>query len=214
MSKEYGYIGKEVTQVFRDNKGIFTPQDIIELDQENKWTNFGQLELIQTQTYSGTVSTVDFTSIQEDVYDVHFMTFSQMSGATDNVATMDLRFYENGVVETANYQVARQNAGLNPSVGFNESKSTSADRIPNLFGSGTGTGENDGGYAYFYNLGDSTKYSFCTFHTVGLTNEAYFASAFGSGVLPQTSQVDGIQVKVTSGNYNDFLVSLYGVRFT
>ena len=41
MSKEYGYIGKEVTQAFRDNKGIFTPQDIIELDQENKWTNFG-----------------------------------------------------------------------------------------------------------------------------------------------------------------------------
>ena len=48
MSKEYGYIGKEVTQAFRDNKGIFTPQDIIELDQVNKWTNFGQLELIQT----------------------------------------------------------------------------------------------------------------------------------------------------------------------
>ena len=36
MSKEYGYIGKEVEQAFRDNKGIFTPQDIIELDQENK----------------------------------------------------------------------------------------------------------------------------------------------------------------------------------
>ena len=52
MSKEYGYIGKEVTQAFRDNKGIFTPQDIIELDQENKWTNFGQLELIQTQTFT------------------------------------------------------------------------------------------------------------------------------------------------------------------
>ena len=50
MSKEYGYIGKEVEQAFRSNKGIFTPQDIIELDQENKWTNFGQLELIQTQT--------------------------------------------------------------------------------------------------------------------------------------------------------------------
>jgi hypothetical protein len=212
MSTEYGRIGTEVAQSFRNNNGIFTPKDILELDAENKWTNFGQLELIQTQTYSSTVSTVDFTSIQEDVYDVHFMTFSQMSGANDNVATMNIRFYENGVVENANYQVARQNAGLNPSVGFNEDKNTSSDRIKTLFGSGTATGENDGGYAYFYNLGDSTKYSFCSFHTVGLTNEAYLMSAFGLGVLPQTSHVDGIQVKVDSGNYNDFLVSLYGIR--
>jgi hypothetical protein len=212
MSTEYGRLGTEVVQSFRNNNGIFTPKDIYELDAENKWTNFGQLELIQTQTYSSTVSTVDFTSIQEDVYDVHFMTFSQMSGANDNVATMNIRFYENGVVENANYQVARQNAGLNPSVGFNEDKNTSSDRIKTLFGSGTATGENDGGYAYFYNLGDSTKYSFCSFHTVGLTNEAYFMSAFGQGVLPQTSHVDGIQVKVDSGNYNDFLVSLYGIR--
>ena len=59
MSKEYGYIGKEVTQAFRDNKGIFTPQDIIELDQENKWTNFGQLELIETQNVSGTPTTIN-----------------------------------------------------------------------------------------------------------------------------------------------------------
>jgi hypothetical protein len=36
MSKEYGYItGKEIEQSFRNNKGIFTPQDIIELD--HRW---------------------------------------------------------------------------------------------------------------------------------------------------------------------------------
>ena len=50
MSK-FGYI-TDVEQSFRNNKGIFTPQEIIELDQENKWTNFGQLELIQTQSAS------------------------------------------------------------------------------------------------------------------------------------------------------------------
>ena len=35
----------------------------------------GKLILIQTQTPSG-VTTVDFTSIQEDVYKVHFVTWS------------------------------------------------------------------------------------------------------------------------------------------
>ena len=68
MSKEYGYIGKEVTQAFRDNKGIFTPQDIIELDQENKWTNFGQLELIETQTITPNVAAVDFLNIKSFLY--------------------------------------------------------------------------------------------------------------------------------------------------
>ena len=63
MSKEFGYIGKEVTQSFRNNKGIFTPQEIIELDQENKWTNFGQLELIETQTVSSSTSNLEFTDL-------------------------------------------------------------------------------------------------------------------------------------------------------
>jgi len=174
--------------------------------------DLGKLELIETQTYSSTVSFVDFTSIQESTYNVHFMTFSQMSGATDNTATINIRFYESGVLETASvYQLARQNAGLNPSVGFLESRTTGANSISTLFGSGTATGENDSGYAYFYNLGDSSKYSFTTFQCVGLTNESYYQGSFGSAVLPQASTVDGIRIMMNSGNYNDFKVSLYGI---
>ena len=196
------------------NSGVFSIDDINFLKDNQQYPTLGQLELIQTQEYLGAVSTIDFTNIKESTYNVHFMTFSEMSAANDNVHTMNLRFYESGVLETANYRVARQNTGSNPSVGFNESKSTSTNKMPTLFGSGTATGENDGGYAYFYNLGDSTKYSFCTFHTVGLTNDSYFASAFGSGVLPQQSVVDGIQILVNSGNYNSFKVSLFGMRFS
>ena len=46
-SNKYGYIadtGPE--QAFRSNTGVFDPADINELIAENKWTNFGQLELI------------------------------------------------------------------------------------------------------------------------------------------------------------------------
>jgi hypothetical protein len=215
-SNKYGYVGVDIpAQSFGSNKGVFNPAEINELVADNKWTTFGQLELIETQTYSSTVSFVDFTSIQESTYNVHFMTFSQMSGATDNTATINIRFYESGVLETASvYQWARQNAGLNPSVGFNQDKTTTASYISTLFGSGTATGENDSGYAYFYNLGDSSKYSFTTFQCVGLTNESYYMGAFGSGVLPQASTVDGIRILMNSGNYNDFKVSLYGIRYS
>ena len=196
------------------NSGVFNIDDINFLKDNQQYPTLGQLELIQTQQYAGAVSTIDFTNIKQSIYNVHFMTFSEMSAANDNVHTMNLRFYESGVLETANYRVARQNAGLHPSVGFNESRSTSADKIPTLFGSGTASNENESGFVYFYNLGDSTKYSFCTFHTVGLSNDSYFTSAFGSGVLPQQSVVDGIQILVNSGNYNSFKVSLYGLRFS
>ena len=53
MSKEYGYIGKEVEQDFRSNSGIFTPQDIIELDQENKWTNFNHQSTLSIEGFGG-----------------------------------------------------------------------------------------------------------------------------------------------------------------
>ena len=81
MSKKYGYIGKEVTQAFRDNKGIFTPQDIIELDQENKWTNFGQLELIQTIVSSGSTTSIEFTELKENEYKTHLFTFTNIQSA-------------------------------------------------------------------------------------------------------------------------------------
>ena len=211
-SNEYGYI-PEVEQSFGNNTGVFDPADINNLIADNKWTNYGQLELIQTQTYSSAVSFVDFTNLGD--YNVHFMTFSQMSNGGDNRETIRIRFYENGVLETASvYQYARQSAGLNPSVGFSEQKTTAASSIVTLFGSGTATGENDAGYAYFYNLGDSSKYSFSTFQCVGLTSGAEYQGSFGSGVLPQASTVDGIRILVNIGTYNDFVISLYGIRYS
>ena len=196
------------------NSGVFNIDDINFLRDNQQYPTLGQLELIQTQEYLGAVSTINFTNIKESTYNVHFMTFSEMSAVNDNVHTMNIRFYESGVLETANYKVARQNVGANPSVGFNQSKSDSTDKMPTLFGSGNASNENDAGFVYFYNLGDSRGYSYCTFHTLGLTNESYFASAFGSGVLPQQSVVDGIQILVNSGNYNSFKVSLFGIRFS
>ena len=48
-----------------NNKGVFNPAEINELVADNKWTQYGQLELIETQTVSSAVAQVDFTSIQE-----------------------------------------------------------------------------------------------------------------------------------------------------
>ena len=210
MSKEFGYIGKEVTQAFRSNKGIFTPQDIIELDQQNKWTNFGQLELIQTQSASNS-SALDFTSIKETIYNVHLMTVTNFQPASDN-HYIAYRLYESGVLETASvYQQARQYGIANGT--FGESRSTGVDEVTVSHATGANDQETNNCYIYFYNLGDSTKYSFSTSHSSGMQDTAVFNFEFASAVLPQTSQVDGIRILTDQGsNMQHAEVSLYGIK--
>ena len=86
------YIPKDaVTQSFRSNKGVLTTNQIIELDNENKFTKYGQLELLQTQTISGALA--DFTQLQESVYNFHLFTFtdihfsSQCSSTTCSISS-------------------------------------------------------------------------------------------------------------------------------
>jgi hypothetical protein len=207
MSKEYGYIGKEVTQAFRDNKGIFTPQDIIELDQENKWTNFGQLELIETQTVSS-VTTVNFQTLGN--FNVHFLTTNDLVSSTNNIR-YGLRFYENGVLETgSNYKWAYQQqlSGGTDSDVF-ESAHTS---IPIQIEQPTGFG--GGGYTYLYNLLDSTQYSYLSNQHIRVSNA--LISEFGFGVMTQQSTVDGFQISGYDSSTPSFSgdLSLYGIRFS
>jgi hypothetical protein len=211
MSKEYGYIGKEVEQAFRSNKGIFTPQDIIELDQENKWTNFGQLELIETATVSSSTSTVEFTDLKD--FDVHLLTVNDGT-VSDNDKGIAFRLYESGTLESGSvYHTARQICGADGTFSENKSTSNSAFRFADNVKISSVPRSNINGYLYFYNLLDSTKYSFVTQHSSVYSNSDVFKSFFGSQVLPQASYVNQIQVMpfntgtIESGNF-----SLYGIR--
>jgi len=166
----------------------------------------GKLELIQTQTYSSAVSFVDFTSLGD--YNVHFMTLNNIQGTNDSTATR-FYFYEGGTLESASvYQWARQI--VNTAGGSTEQNDTSRDGIT-LFGTNDNdTNHKNNGYAYFYNLKDSSEYSFCTFQSGG---EDYYETGFhfGSAVLPQASEVDGIRFAISGGNYSSFNISLYGI---
>ena len=66
---------------------------------------------------------------------------------------------------------------------------------------------------YFYNLGDSSKYSNVNFQTQGQGIDNLPIGAFGSGVLPQTSTVDEIQLGTydVSSNFSA-TASLYGIK--
>ena len=207
-SNKYGYVGVDIpAQSFGANKGVFNPAEINELVADNKWTTFGQLELIETQTVTS-VTNIDFTDIKQDIYNVHFMTIT----ASQNVANenVSIRFFENGTVQSGTYyQWALQNGGADGT--FSESKSTTGTRV-------IGTRFADSGdpltsYQYFYNLGDSTKYSFQTMHSV-VDHSGVFEMRFGGGVMSRTTEVDGIRAYQNTGDQITGTFSLYGIRYS
>ena len=207
MSNKYGYVGKDVpTQSFGSNKGVLNTDDLYELSNAGKLTQYGQLELIETKTVS-TVSTVDFTNLGN--YNVHFLTVNNVQVTVTNTR-LGVRFYESGVLETASvYKYAYQQCLQGGSAEF---RSNSATNIPIQIEQPINFG--GGGYQYFYNLTDSSKYSFITNQHIR-TSDAVITE-FGSGVMTQASEVTGFQIANYDGsNYNFSLTaSLYGIRYS
>ena len=157
MSSEFGYIPESPEQSFGNNKGIFTPTDIYDLTRADKFTQYGQLELIETQTVSGTPTTINFTSIKENIYNVHFMTYNNMHGNSATAQDIGARVSNDGgsSYESSNYQQANQDGRTDGT--FSEIQSTSADRFMLAPDLDNETNASVNGYVYFYNLGDSTK---------------------------------------------------------
>ena len=199
----YGYLGQNTPNQTVSNSGVFSISDVADLEKQGKFG--GSLELIEEQTYSSAVSFVDFTSIQENKYDVHYVTIENAVGSN---AQVQLQFYESGVLETASvYQYALQFCATNGT--FLELKSTANGHIQ----IGNSSSNEQNAYVYLYNLGNSSKYSFATLQYMDNDNDDGRAVAmFGGGVLPQASTVDGIRLKLNSGNYSSFTIKLYGVK--
>ena len=199
-----GYIGNPPKQLVR-NDGVHSLSEVFDLQSKGHWG--GSMELIAEQTFSTSVANIDFTSIQEDKYDVHFMS-AQVKFGSGNADLLGLRFYESGVLETAGvYKVATQTGTSGGT--FGEARQTGYSWI--FVGESTVDYQNV--YIYFYNLGNSSKYSFCTFHANVLDSTSFIR--FGGAVLPQTSVVDGIRLfgGVSGENIGSaFDIKLYGVK--
>jgi len=168
--------------------------------------DLGKLELIETQSGSG-VGQVDFTDLGTG-YNVHLLTINDFNVATDGQPT-GIRL-SNGSFISSGYQWANQTGRAGGSFAENRSTSSTYLEIGRL--NGNTTNEKLNGYVYFYNLEDSSKYSFLT-HQTTYTNEfsAEYMMSFGSGVHPTAEAISGIRLTSTSGNISVSSASLYGI---
>ena len=200
----FGYTGQNQPNQTVSNSGVFSITDVAELQSQGKLG--GSLELIEEKSISA-VSSVIFTDIKETVYDVHYLQIIDYQPATDNT-DIRIRFFESGVEESASvYQYAYQYGTEGGS--FGEVKSTGADHIRGSFNTGNTTTEKSNTYTYFYNLGNSSKYSFTTHQGMSISGPIYMF--FGGGVLPQASTVNQIKLFNASGNFS-CTAKLYGVK--
>lgn len=172
--------------------------------------DLGKLELIQTQTVSG-VSAVNFTSIEQATYNVHFLTFNDLD-LSDDQENLNIQFSNDGgsSYESSNYGWAHQrNVVGTGSLEVNSSSSTQIE-INRLLGNATNETQN--GYVYFYNLGDSAKYSFTTSHTTGMYFNGNYISNFGGGVYSVAETINAFKIKDSgSGGTFSATMSLYGI---
>jgi len=208
-SNKYGYSGVDIpSQAAFANVGKFDPAEINELVQEDKWTQYGQLELIETINASG-VSAVAFDDFGD--YNVHLLTFNNLSKNAGGGGYISMKFSaDGGSSYTGNYPQA-----LNMAEGTNffDIKSTNYPYGVRIGQHGDATSEPSNGYCYLYNLTDSTKYTFVTQKSSNTPNSGVGGMIFGSHAHTTAQANNYLQIKYyfSSANLTGNL-SLYGIK--
>ena len=209
-SNKYGYSGVDIpTQAFRANVGKFDPSEINELVADNLWTSFGQLELIETQTVSSAVA--DFISLQENVYDIHFFTFSDIHFGSQTEFGYRLS-NDGGTSFETGYDFA--NFRIIDDSGTSQRRSTNQNTA-RLFGDIDNGGNSVGqGYMYLYGASNSTKYTTSTSHFVFENEGDRFCMEWGGQGYDHQEHISGIRfgASTSMSNMASATISLYGIR--
>jgi len=194
----YGYLGQNTPNQTVNNSGVFSITDSANLQSQGKLG--GSLELIEEQTVTGSGAVyIDFTDIKENKYDTHLVTWNNAQPLSDS-KVLTMRFSDDGgsTFETSNYDFAFQN--INATGSFNFNYSTGGTFMYCSTSVGTGTSETANGYAYLYNLGNSSKYSYNTWHSSDLQAAPVLQSFFGSQVYHIASTINGLRLGTSDGS--------------
>jgi hypothetical protein len=204
----YGYIGQNLPNQTKANSGVFSISDVASLEKQGKFG--GSLELIEEQSITSSTATMEFTNIQEAKYDVHLLQIDSFYATAQRNLLVRLSNDSGSSYISTGYQYAYQYGQANGS--FGEDKSTNYNAMSLVtFGADT-IQESQNTYIYFYNLGNSSKYSFSTFQNTGVQTGVY-GMLFGGSVLPTAETHNAIQLLPTlSTNIANLQAKLYGVK--
>ena len=174
--------------------------------------DLGKLELIQTQTISTDQSSVNFTSIKEDVYATHFLTISRMKPDADNKAVrIELSndggsSYHSSSGYYWSFDYMKANGTFQHKGASNDSHFSLVHNIGNSGSECVG-----GAFVYLYNLGNSSKFTTVNYQLSGVTQDPDMISAFGAGKFTTAETNNALRVLFTSADIASGVFSLYGL---
>ena len=204
----FGYIGQNQTKQKVKNSGVLSSFEISHLEKQGHAG--GSLELIEEQTIS-TDTTIDFTSIKENVYDVHYLTYENMSMTSPSGQQIPYYRLSNdggSTFESTNYLSTAQ---FNTANGL-ATKLTARTTYGHLCGNQQGSYKWSG-YCYFYNLGNSSKYSFSTIHSVGFYSaDSSQSMTFGGSVYTVAETINAIRLSVDTTTLSGGTAKLFGIK--
>jgi hypothetical protein len=207
----YGYLGTTPNQQL-NNSGVFSVEEALAL--KNVGELGGSLELIEEQTVSGTPTTINFTTLKENIYDVHFMTYSNIQGNSTTAQDLQARVSNDGGSSFeggTNYDYANQDGRSNGT--FSEIRDTGSDIFMLAPDLDNETNASINGYIYFYDLGDSTKYSFVTDMNFLYQSAVNGRFRWGGSVYKVAETINAIQLMTSGGGgFSAGNVKLYGVK--
>lgn len=201
----YGYVTKQPNQKIK-NSGVFSITDVAVKQQEGVFS--GSYEHIETKTASAGDGFLRFENLLTDKYDIHYYTFANFQPNSDS-KSLRIRLYEGGVEETSSvYKFGYSYMDTATS----DSSTQSVDYWRAAYSTGNDTNEAAAGHGYFYNLGDSARYSY---HSMMHGQEHLSGSlraVYGGGTFDQTSTIDMIKFYPSSGTLDALEISLYGIK--
>ena len=204
------YLGTQPNDV-KKNIGLYTPSEILQLTKDGSWG--GSLELIEEQTFSG-VSSVEFTDIKENVYDVHFIQVSNFQHNGANNSGIRWLLSNNGGTSyiTSGYQMAFFDLDTGGGTTDNKSTSRAHFQATNIsLDRDTNPTSRSAGYYYLYNAGNSSKYTFQTNQTYSV--DTSYNIAFGGAVYTTAETINAFKFDDFGTGYNLYgTIKLYGVK--
>ena len=178
----------------------------------------GSLILLSTQTASSSAS-LSFTSGIDSTYDSYVFKFINIHPQTDSVYFQMNLSTDGGsnynVTKTTTFfraQHKENDTGLSFEYVIDDdlAQSTSYQRINNLMGADVD--ENVSGYMKLFNPSNTTYVK----HFISVTNSSFNSDAsanlYMAGYGNTTSAINAINFQMSSGNIDDGIIKMYGVK--
>tara|TARA_R100000808_G_scaffold5062_2_gene15677 strand:+ start:9292 stop:9912 length:621 start_codon:yes stop_codon:yes gene_type:complete len=202
----YGYLGTTPNQQLK-NSGVFSVEEALAL--QNVGELGGSLEHIETQTVSSAVSSVDFINLADNPYEVYFLQVNNIKTSATSQARLRFSNDNGSSFISTGYEYA--NFRLTTGGSAAGSNNTNHAQINTNLLSDTTSSVSANGYFYLYDLVNSSKYSFATYHVMG-DYSPDTRTSFGVGLLPTAEVHNAFTIQASSGNLTSATMKLYGIK--